>query len=88
MRASQGATRAEYEYPIPAADAREMLDALCIQPVIEKEQGFGRVGLPPDLGQRLRLLQQLGQTPPHFGQNINGRSLIQRLQALEQLVLH
>ena len=32
---SQRATRAEFEYPIPLADADEML-ALCIPPVIEK----------------------------------------------------
>ena len=32
---SRGATRAEFEYEIPAADADEML-ALCIPPVIEK----------------------------------------------------
>ena len=31
-----GATRAEYEYTIPAADATEMLDDLCERPIIEK----------------------------------------------------
>lgn len=31
-----GATRAEYEYEIPVADATEMLDDLCHQPIIEK----------------------------------------------------
>ena len=31
-----GATRAEYEYPIPVADAAEMLDDLCERPIIEK----------------------------------------------------
>ena len=31
-----GHTRAEYEYPIPVADAREMLDRLCLQPAIDK----------------------------------------------------
>ncbi len=31
-----GATRAEYEYPIPTADAAEMLDDLCERPIIEK----------------------------------------------------
>jgi CYTH domain-containing protein len=30
------ATRAEYEYPIPAEDASEMLDNLCVRPIIEK----------------------------------------------------
>lgn len=33
---TEGMTRPEYEYEIPAADAREMLDALCPQPYIEK----------------------------------------------------
>lgn len=31
-----GATRAEYEYEIPAAEANEMLDNLCERPIIEK----------------------------------------------------
>ena len=35
---SQGATRAEYEYEIPAADAAEMLDRLCQRPLIEKRR--------------------------------------------------
>jgi len=29
-------TRAEYEYEIPAADANQMLDALCERPLVEK----------------------------------------------------
>lgn len=33
---STGASRAEYEYSIPAQDARELLDTLCHQPLIEK----------------------------------------------------
>jgi adenylate cyclase len=33
---SQGASRAEYEYPLPRADAEEMLDHLCLRPLIEK----------------------------------------------------
>lgn len=33
-----GATRAEYEYEIPAAEANEMLDNLCEQPIIEKKR--------------------------------------------------
>ena len=33
-----GATRAEYEYEIPASDANEMLDDLCEQPIIEKNR--------------------------------------------------
>jgi CYTH domain-containing protein len=31
-----GVSRAEYEYPIPAEDAQEMLDNLCDRPLIEK----------------------------------------------------
>jgi len=34
--ASQGATRGEWEYPIPLTDAAELLDTLCEQPLIEK----------------------------------------------------
>jgi CYTH domain-containing protein len=33
---SVGASRAEYEYPIPVAHAEEMLDRLCLRPLIEK----------------------------------------------------
>jgi len=33
---SVGATRSEYEYEIPLADANEMLDRLCERPLIEK----------------------------------------------------
>ena len=32
----EGAARAEYEYPIPAEHARELLDRLCLRPLIEK----------------------------------------------------
>jgi CYTH domain-containing protein len=33
---SVGATRSEYEYPIPLDDANEMLSQLCLRPIIEK----------------------------------------------------
>ena len=33
---SVGATRGEWEYPIPLDDARTFLDALCERPIIEK----------------------------------------------------
>jgi CYTH domain-containing protein len=33
---TSGATRAEYEYSIPLAHANELLDTLCIKPVIDK----------------------------------------------------
>lgn len=35
---TEGATRTEYEYPIPAADAGEMLDTLCLWPLIENRR--------------------------------------------------
>lgn len=35
---SVGATRAEYEYEIPGADAGEMLDSLCEKPIVEKDR--------------------------------------------------
>ncbi len=33
-----GFTRKEYEYPIPLADAEEMLEMLCAKPLIEKNR--------------------------------------------------
>ena len=33
---SRGIARAEYEYPIPAQEADEMLETLCLQPLVEK----------------------------------------------------
>ena len=33
-----GATRSEFEYPIPAGDANQMLDELCEKPIIEKNR--------------------------------------------------
>jgi len=36
--ATVGAARSEYEYEVPLADAREMLDTLCPQPQIEKKR--------------------------------------------------
>jgi len=35
---SVGATRSEYEYEIPGADAEEMLDSLCEKPLVEKNR--------------------------------------------------
>ena len=40
---SRGAGRAEYEYPIPAKDARELLRDLCEKPLIEKTRWRVRV---------------------------------------------
>ena len=36
----EGMTRSEYEYAIPVIDAEEMLDGLCIKPLIEKNRYF------------------------------------------------
>lgn len=36
--ASSGCSRSEYEYPLPVADAAQMLDELCLKPLIEKER--------------------------------------------------
>lgn len=33
---SRGLSRAEFEYPIPAAEAATLLDTLCLRPLIEK----------------------------------------------------
>jgi adenylate cyclase len=41
---SRGAGRAEYEYSIPAKDAREMLRELCEKPLIEKTRFRVRFG--------------------------------------------
>ena len=33
---TRGATRAEFEYPIPTEDAARLLDGLCLRPLVEK----------------------------------------------------
>lgn len=38
--ATLGIRRQEYEYPIPFADAEEILDTLCQQPLVEKKRHF------------------------------------------------
>ena len=42
--ATLGITRAEYDYPISAGDAREMLNHLCTKPLIEKTRYHVRHG--------------------------------------------
>lgn len=42
--ATLGITRREYDYPIPVNEAREILDQLCIKPIIEKTRHIVRVG--------------------------------------------
>lgn len=39
-----GIRRSEYEYPVPAAEAEEILDALCEKPLLEKIRHFVRHG--------------------------------------------
>ena len=41
---ARGLVRAEYEYKIPARDAREMLDGLCEKPLIDKIRHRVRFG--------------------------------------------
>ncbi len=37
---SEGARRAEYEYPLPRDEAEEILDTLCLRPLIEKTRYY------------------------------------------------
>lgn len=39
-----GIRRSEYEYPVPAAEAEEILDTLCEKPLLEKIRHFVRHG--------------------------------------------
>lgn len=39
-----GSARAEYEYPIPLGDARQMLDTLCLTEPVEKTRHWVRCG--------------------------------------------
>ena len=39
-----GVSRSEYEYEIPLADAREILEQLCSKPLLEKTRHFVRYG--------------------------------------------
>lgn len=39
-----GLQRPEYEYPVPLSDAHEMLDQLCLRPMIEKTRHFVEYG--------------------------------------------
>jgi len=41
---TNGNTRSEYEFPIPLVDAEEMLDRLCVRPLIEKTRYRETVG--------------------------------------------
>lgn len=39
-----GVTRSEFDYPIPAAEARVILETLCMQPLIEKTRHYVEFG--------------------------------------------
>lgn len=39
-RSASGVSRLEYNYPIPAAEAAELLDAICTPPLLEKIRHF------------------------------------------------
>ncbi len=39
-----GIQRSEYEYPVPLAEAEEMLDTLCEKPLLEKTRHYLRLG--------------------------------------------
>lgn len=41
---SKGTVRSEYEYAVPLADAVEMLDTLCLQPLIDKQRTTIAIG--------------------------------------------
>jgi CYTH domain-containing protein len=56
---STGASRAEYEYPIPREHAEEMLEALCLRPLVEKTRyrvPFGGRAPPSTVSQDCKYL--------------------------------
>lgn len=83
---SIGATRAEFEYEIPAGDAHELLDELCLRPLIEKRRHrvpFGGLIWEIDefFGENHGLIvaeveledeNQLIELPPWIGEEVTG----------------
>jgi CYTH domain-containing protein len=81
-----GATRAEYEYEIPVADAHEMLDELCLRPLVEKRRYRIPHGgliweLDEFLGENVGLIlaeveleseDQQFELPPWIGEDVTG----------------
>jgi adenylate cyclase len=81
---SKGASRSEFEYRIPLADAGEMLDTLCAQPLLEKRRTripLGDVTWEVDefLGENLGLVvaevelrsaDQALELPPWIGEEV------------------
>ncbi|MBF0143389.1 MAG: CYTH domain-containing protein [Magnetococcales bacterium] len=85
---ARGFTRAEFNYPLPTADAVEMLDTLCERPLIEKIRHtitFGGVTWEVDefLGENAGLViaevelaeeNQDFALPPWVGREVSGES--------------
>jgi len=85
---TEGATRTEYEYPIPVAHARKMLDGLCLRPLIEKRRhrvGYGGLVWEVDefYGDNAGLIvaeielesaQQIFDKPPWVGEEVTDDS--------------
>ena len=83
---SIGATRAEFEYEIPVDDAHELLDELCLRPLIEKRRHrvpFGGLTWEIDefFGENHGLIvaevelddeNQLIELPPWIGEEVTG----------------
>lgn len=81
-----GASRAEYEYEIPADDAKQMLDTLCERPLIEKTRfKVEHDGLVWEVDEffgdneglvvaevELRSADQAFRLPPWAGQEVTG----------------
>ena len=57
-----GLVRSEYEYPIPAADAREMLSTLAVYPPVEKFRHL----VPAGDGLMWEIDEYLGDNAPLF----------------------
>lgn len=83
---SEGASRAEYEYEIPIDDARELLDELCLRPLIEKRRHrIPHAGLTWEVDEffgenhglvlaevELEAVDQPAELPPWIGEEVTG----------------
>ena len=83
---NRGCTRQEFEYPIPLADAAEMLDTLCLPGIIEKKRYIYRYEghtweIDEFLGDNAGLVvaeielkseSELFQLPPFIGSEVTG----------------
>lgn len=100
--ASQGAARAEFEYPIPLVDAEQLLQQLCPKPQIEKVRyRLEHAGLTWDVdeffGGNLGLVlaeieleheDQEVELPPWAGQEVTGDSRFYNACLAEHPVSH